>query len=139
VGIRDNAWDSGDPDSRYAVKLAGAGLTGGAPGGVEAVTLSPRGGTAVATLDASRARIWDVTIASPGDVTLEAPSGARPGQRLTVRLRNAGGEGAARIGWRGIKVGPWASPEPGRRRVVEVQWDGATWSELFPSAQGNPE
>ena len=138
VGIHDNAWDTGDPDATYAYKATGAHVEAGVVGRVKALTVSPRADETI-TVDASQVRIWDVTITGSNNLTIEAPFNATPGQRLTVRLRNRHAGDTGRITWKGFKGGSWTGPKPGHQRVLEVQWDGTTWNQLYQSAQDVPD
>jgi hypothetical protein len=137
VGIHDNAWSTADPRGRYRVELTGEGVDAGAEGRTRAVALAPRPGEIV-RLEPGGARVLDVAIRGGRGFVLEALAGAVPGERLTVRVRNAGGGPLGDVRWKGVKLGPWTSPAPGHHRVLELLWDGRAWSELFRSPQDVP-
>lgn len=134
VEIRGNAWDTGDPGATYTSTVTGAPGDDGAAGRVETLTVTPRSDSTI-TVDASRVRIWNITMASANEVTIVGPPHATPGQRLTIRLRNGHAGGVGRVTWKGFKVGSWSSPLPGQQRILEFLWDGTTWSEIHQSAQ----
>ncbi len=128
VGVHDNVWSVAEPGAAYQLALEGE-VDAGPDGRTMAATAPARDGGAL-TLDASRARIWDVSVTAPSAFTIRAPSNAARGQRLTIRVRNdhAGALGAIR--WEGFKMASWTSPAPGYHRVLEVLWDGRSWCEL---------
>ncbi len=136
VGVHDNVWSAAQPGAAYQLALEGAVDAG--PDGRTSSAMAPLRAGDVLTLDASTARVWDVSVTGPNPFSIRAPSNGARGQRLTIRLRNdyAGPLGAVR--WTGFKMGPWTSPAPGHHRVLEVLWDGRSWCELSRSAGDVP-
>jgi hypothetical protein len=136
VGVHDNVSSSADPAACYVSRFEGP-VDGGVEGRARTAAVSPRPGEVLA-LDAAGLRIWDVTVRGSNAFTMRASTDAPPGQRLTIRLRNGDGGPLGTVRWDGFKMGAWTNPAPGHHRVLEVLWDGATWSELFQSPHDVP-
>lgn len=136
VGVHDNAWSVADPRGAYQLALEGA-IDAGPDGRMQAVAAPTRAGEVVA-LDPAAARIWEVSAGGANAFSIRAGTGAAPGQRLTIRVRNDGTGALGAIQWIGFRLGPWTSPGPGCQRVVEVVFDGKTWRELFQSPHDIP-
>lgn len=132
VGVHDNIWTSASPGASYEVSIAGPGVDAGVAGRTVALTVPTRSG-GVVLVGTAPARVWDVIATGQGPFTVRGPASDTPGRRLTIRVRNAGSGNLGAVRWEGFRMGPWTNPAPGHHRVIEVLWDGASWSELFQS------
>ncbi|HEY3446514.1 MAG TPA: glycosyl hydrolase family 28-related protein [Myxococcales bacterium] len=131
VSIHDNAWSSADPNKGFELALDGP-IDAGTARRTAALSVAPRSAASV-TLDPSRAGLWDLTVTRPEGLAVRVAPSAMPGQRLTIRLRNGLSGPLGEVRWEGFKMAPWTNPAPGSHRVLEVEWDGESWRELFHS------
>jgi len=136
VGVHDNGWSA--PEGREGYRLAVEGPVDAGPAGRTRAVRVARGDGPL-TLDASTVRTWDLCLGAPGPFTVRGPTGAVAGQRLTIRIRNDTGGRLAPLRWEGFRMAPFTAPAPRASRVVEVEWDGGVWREVYQSAGDVPE
>ncbi|HYD42126.1 MAG TPA: glycosyl hydrolase family 28-related protein [Anaeromyxobacter sp.] len=136
VGVHDNGWSA--PGGGEGYRLAVDGPVDAGPAGRTRAARVARGDGPL-TLDASTARTWDLCFGAAGPFTIRGPTGAVPGQRLTIRIRNDSGARLGPLRWEGFRLAPFTPPAPRTSRVVEVEWDGGVWREVYQSAGDVPE
>jgi hypothetical protein len=114
---------------RRALDVVGGGTVAGPAGGR---LIAPISGAAV-TINNALGDRFVITVTSANAFTISAPTTNYPGQRITIRVRNASGGAMGTItwGWGQYAMAPWTNPANGFNRAIEFIYNAslAAWVE----------
>lgn len=83
------------------------------------------------TLDASLGRDFTITANNGSAFTINAPTNATTGQRITVMIRNTSGGALGAATWDAVfKMAAWTQPANGFSRSIDCRYDGSNWVEV---------
>jgi len=81
--------------------------------------------------DASLANIFDIAISNGTAFTINAPSNAVKGQKITYSIRNGSGGAAGALTWNAIfKLSAWTQPANTFGRMITFYYNGTNWIEV---------
>ena len=121
-----------DTNPAYNIILGGTGC----PGGVQTSSRFVAGRAIVGwgtstTLDASLANEFVITPTANNAWTLNAPTSARTGQRITIQIRATLGYAIGALTWDAVfKVAAWTNPADGYSRAIDFIYNGTNWIEV---------
>lgn len=92
------------------------------------------------SVDATLGRTFTVTATDRAPFSIAPAAGGVPGQRIAIHVRNASGGPLGAVTWLpGYRLaGRWIPPAHGYGRLIELEWDGASWIEVSRSAGDVP-
>lgn len=92
------------------------------------------------TIDASLGNEFDITATNGTAFTINAPSNATDGHRITITIRNTSGGAIGVITWNAVfKINATAiAPATGTSRSIDFRFDGTNWVELMRTAADIP-
>lgn len=94
---------------------------------------------ALIRLDCQLNNEFIITATDTRAFTIDAPTNAAHGQRITVTIRNASRGGIGSCNWNPeFKMSGWDSPGAGHGRSIEFMYNGANWLEIGRSSQDIP-
>lgn len=83
------------------------------------------------TPDASLANEFDMTATNGTAFTVNAPTNATDGQRITLTIRNGSGGVLGAITWDALfKMAAWTSPANATSRSIDFKYNGTNWVEV---------
>ncbi|MFT3912896.1 MAG: glycosyl hydrolase family 28-related protein [Anaeromyxobacteraceae bacterium] len=91
-------------------------------------------------IDAAAGNEHVITATRRDPFRLEPPINPAPGQRITIRIRNASGGPLGAVSWHPVfRLSPWTSPGPASSRAIDFQYDGASWVEVSRTPADVPD
>jgi hypothetical protein len=114
--LRYTSWSSGiEISGRVATRRVAALASGGA----------------AQDIDAAAGNEFVFSAADGVAFTINAPTNAHVGQRITVRIRNSAGAPMGVITWPAtFKMSAWTNPAANFSRSIDLQYDGTNWIEV---------
>jgi hypothetical protein len=83
------------------------------------------------TADSALGNEFDITATNGTAFTINAPSHASDGQRITFTIRNASGGALGAVTWSGIfKMSAWTQPGNANSRSIDFRYDGTNWVQI---------
>lgn len=83
------------------------------------------------TIDATTANYFPINANNGTAFTINAPTNAVDGQRITVKIKNTSGVALGAATWNAVfKMAAWVNPANGFSASIDFEYDGTNWVEI---------